>query len=41
MTVAYGNDAFSILVFPTKKMVLQFFQRGFRFPENRFQSKSD
>ena len=36
MTVLYGNDAFSILV--RLKMVLQFFEKHFRFLENLFQS---
>ena len=39
MTVLYGNDAFSILVLATK-VVLQLFEKDFRFPENLFQSQS-
>ena len=29
MTVLYGNDALS-----TKKAILQFFEKGFHYPEN-------
>ena len=38
MAVLYGNDAFLILAISTKngKTVLQFFEKGFRFPENLF-----
>ena len=32
------NDVFSIMVLSTKKNVLQFFGKGFHFPENLFQS---
>ena len=39
-----GNDAFSILVLSTikryYKTALQFFEKGFRFPEKLFQSSS-
>ena len=35
MSVLYGNDALSILVLLTKTL-LQFFEKGFRFPENLF-----
>ena len=38
MKVLYGNDAFSILVLDLKR-VLQFFEKGFRFPENYFKLK--
>ena len=45
MALLYVNDAFSILVLATEKTVLQFFEKrfsffkkGFRFPENLFQS---
>ena len=38
MAVLYGNDAFSILVPSTKNTVLKFFEKGFHFPENLFQS---
>ena len=38
MFVLYGNDALSILVLSTKKAVLLFFEKGFRFPKNLFQS---
>ena len=40
MAVLYGNDAFSILMLSTKKAILQFFEKGFRFPENLLQSES-
>ena len=36
MTILYGNDTFAILVLSTKKKVLQYFEKGFRFPENLF-----
>ena len=32
------NDVFLILAVTTKKKVLQFFEKGFRFPEHLFQS---
>ena len=35
-----GFDVFSILVVPTKKKVLQVFEKGFRFPGNLLQSYS-
>ena len=43
MAVLYENDAFSILLLSWTyafnwKTVLQFFEKGFRFPENVFQS---
>ena len=38
MTVVYGNDAFSILVLSTKKRYSSFHGKGFRFPQNLFQS---
>ena len=38
MAVLYGNDEFSISVLSTKKTVLEFFEKGFRFPGNVFQS---
>ena len=34
----YENDVFSILVLSTKKAFSSFFEKGFRFPENLFQS---
>ena len=39
MAVLYGIDAFSILVPSTKKSVLQFFQKGFRFQKICFKVK--
>ena len=38
MVVLYGNDAFSILVLSTKKPSTPDFEKGFRLPENLFQS---
>ena len=38
MAVLYGNDEFSILMLSTKKWYFNFFDKGFRFPENLFQS---
>ena len=40
VAVLYGNDAFSILMLSTKKAILQFFEKGFRFPENLLESES-
>ena len=40
MAILYGNDAFSILVLPTKKQYSSFLKKGFCFPENLFQSWS-
>ena len=40
MVVLYGNDAFAVLVLSTKKQYSSFFEKGFRFPENLFQSCS-
>ena len=40
MAVLYGNDAFAILVLSTKEQCSSFFEKGFRFPENLFQSCS-
>ena len=40
MAILYGNDAFSILLLSTKNGVLQFFEKGFHFPENQFQRKN-
>ena len=37
MTGLYGNDAFSVF---SVKTVLQFFEIGFRFPEDLIQSES-
>ena len=39
LTVLYESDAFSILVLSTKKKILQFFEKGFRYPENLLQSQ--
>ena len=33
MAVLYENNAFSILVFSTKKWYSSFLKKGFRFPE--------
>ena len=38
MAVLYGNDEFSILMLSTKKWYFNFFDKGFRFTENLFQS---
>ena len=38
ITVLYGNDAFSILLFSTKKQCSSFLKKGFHFPGNLFQS---
>ena len=39
LTVLYESDAFSIFVLSTKKKVLQFFEKGSRYPENLLQSQ--
>ena len=38
MAVLYGNDEFSISMLSTKKWYFNFFDKGFCFPENLFQS---
>ena len=38
MVALYGNDAFSVPVLSTKERLPQFSEKGFRFPENLFQS---
>ena len=39
VAVLCGHDVFSILVLSTEKAVLQFFQKGFHFPEICFKVK--
>ena len=40
MAVLHGHDAFPILVLSTKIRYSSFFEKGFCFPENLFQSQS-
>ena len=40
MTVLYGNDAFPILVLPTKKRYSRFLKKDLRFPEICFKVKA-
>ena len=38
MTILYGDDMFLMKMLSSKTTVLQFFEKGFCFPENLFQS---
>ena len=40
MALLYLNDKILMLVLSTKKQITSFFEKGFSFPENLFQSQS-